>query len=171
MTRLKQAGLMWWQALKQSIEELGFTSLASDVGVFYYRGEGSFVVAIFYILTYNRASGQGISACTDSDWASNPLNCWSQSSYFVKMAKGLISWMLWVQKTVALSNTEAEYIALSDYSHQVVQMHTLLGELATTLRLSLSVVTTKAQFLSPLTQSPKRDWNTSISGTTIFTKS
>ena len=74
MTRLKQAGLMWWQALKQSMEELGFTSLASDVGVFYYRGEGSFVVVIFYILTYDRASGQGISACTDSDWASNPLN-------------------------------------------------------------------------------------------------
>ena len=31
------------------MEELGFTSLASDAGVFYYRGEGSFVVAIIYI--------------------------------------------------------------------------------------------------------------------------
>ena len=46
---LKQAGLTWWRALKQSMEELGFTSLASDAGVFYYRGEGSFVVAIIYI--------------------------------------------------------------------------------------------------------------------------
>ena len=27
-----------------------------------------------YHLTYDRASGQGISACTDSDWASDPLN-------------------------------------------------------------------------------------------------
>ena len=31
------------------MEELGFTSLASDAGVFYYRGEGSFVVAIIYV--------------------------------------------------------------------------------------------------------------------------
>ena len=28
-----------------------------------------------YCLTYDGASGQGISACTDSDWASDPLNC------------------------------------------------------------------------------------------------
>ena len=46
---LKQASLAWWRALKQSMEELGFTSLASDAGVFYYRGEGSFVVAIIYV--------------------------------------------------------------------------------------------------------------------------
>ena len=31
------------------MEELGFTSLASDAGVFYYRGEGSFVVMIIYV--------------------------------------------------------------------------------------------------------------------------
>ena len=31
------------------MEELGFTSLASDAGVFYYRGEGSFVVTIIYV--------------------------------------------------------------------------------------------------------------------------
>ena len=36
-------------SLKQSMEELGFTSLASDTGVFYYRGEGSFVVTIIYV--------------------------------------------------------------------------------------------------------------------------
>ena len=82
-----------------------------------------------YHLTYDRASGQGISACTDSDWVSDPLNHQSQSGYFVKMAKGLISWTSRAQKTVALSSTEAEYMALSDCSCQVVWMHTLLGEL------------------------------------------
>ena len=46
------------------------------------------------------------------------------------MAGGAISWVLRKQRTVALSSTEAEYMALSDCSHQVVWMHTLLGELS-----------------------------------------
>ena len=31
------------------MEELGFTSLTSDAGIFYYKGEGSSVVAIIYV--------------------------------------------------------------------------------------------------------------------------
>ena len=45
------------------------------------------------------------------------------------MAGGAISWMSRTQRTIALSSTEAEYMALSDCSRQVVWMHTLLGEL------------------------------------------
>jgi hypothetical protein len=82
-----------------------------------------------YRLTYNGESGAGISACTDSDWASDDTNRRSQTGYFVKLAKGLISWTSRAQKTIALSSTEAEYMALSDCSRQVVWMHTLLGEL------------------------------------------
>jgi hypothetical protein len=82
-----------------------------------------------YRLTYNGGFGEGISACTDSDWASNVNNRRSQTGFFVKMAGGLISWTSRAQKTIALSSTEAEYMALSDCSRQVVWMHTLLGEL------------------------------------------
>jgi len=275
---LKQAGLAWWRALKLSMEKLGFVSLSSDAGIFLYRGQGSFVIAIVYVddaifmgparslayemkrrfmerwetrdlgdvteflrmritrsgstihldqtayletvlqrcgmsdakptatplpagyvpqvsgstaspelrsrfqtvigsllylmlgtrpdilfavtklaqhaanpsddhlskalyicrylvgtskyrLTYNGESGQGISACTDSDWASDDTSRHSQTGYFIKLAKGLISWTSRAQKTIALSPTEAEYMALSDCSRQVVWMHTLLGEL------------------------------------------
>ena len=41
-----------------------------------------------------------------------------------------MSWTSKAQKTVALSLTEAEYMALSDCSRQVVWMHTLMGELS-----------------------------------------
>ena len=88
-----------------------------------------------YWLIYDGTSDEGISACTDSDWASDNSTCWSQTSYFIKLAKGLISWTSRVQKTIALLSTEAEYMALSDCSHQVVWMHTLLGELSYNLKL------------------------------------
>ena len=81
-----------------------------------------------YCLTYDGTSGQGLIACTDSDWASDSNNRQSQTGYFLKLAGGAISWMSRAQKTVALSPPEAEYMALSDCSHQVVWMHTLMGE-------------------------------------------
>ena len=46
---LKQAGLAWWQALKQSMEQLRFTSLSSDAGLFLFRDKNSFVIAIIYV--------------------------------------------------------------------------------------------------------------------------
>jgi hypothetical protein len=82
-----------------------------------------------YQLTYEGHSGQGLAACADSDWASDPTGRRSQTGFFLKLAGGLISWTSKAQKTVALSSTEAEYMALSDCSRQVVWMHTLLGEL------------------------------------------
>ena len=87
-----------------------------------------------YRLTYDGSSGEGISACTDSDWASDNSTCRSQTGYFIKLAKGLISWTSRAQKTIALSSTEAEYMMLSDCSRQVVWMHTLLGELGYNLK-------------------------------------
>ena len=87
-----------------------------------------------YRLTYDGSSKEGLSACTDSDWASDKDSRCSQSGYFVKLAGGLISWTSRAQKTIALSSTEAEYMALSDCSRQVVWMHTLMGELDYHLR-------------------------------------
>ena len=87
-----------------------------------------------YRLRYDGASGQGLNACTNSDWASNVNTQRSTSGYFIKLAGGLISWTTKAQKTVALSSTEAEYMALSDCSHQVVWMHTLMGELGYSLK-------------------------------------
>ena len=51
------------------------------------------------------------------------------TGYFFKLAKGIISLQLHSQKTVALSSTEAEYMALSDCSHQAIWMKSVFAEL------------------------------------------
>src|SRR6201995_1754641 len=43
-----------------------------------------------YCLTYNGTSGEGLLACTDSDWASDPQQRRSQTGYFLKLAGGAI---------------------------------------------------------------------------------
>jgi len=82
-----------------------------------------------YSLVYSGDSKLGIYTCTDSNWASNPEDQKSQTGYFLMIAGGAFSWILRAQKTVALSSTEAEYMALSDCSRQCVWIHSILTEL------------------------------------------
>jgi len=83
-----------------------------------------------YNTEYDGSGGEGLIACTDSDWASDHASPKSQTGFFLKLAGGAISWTSRAQRTIALSSTEAEYMVLSDCSRQVVWMHTLLGELS-----------------------------------------
>jgi hypothetical protein len=53
----------------------------------------------------------------------------SVTGYFFKLANGIISWRSHAQKTVALSLTEAEYMALSNCSCQAVWIKTMIEEL------------------------------------------
>jgi len=55
-----------------------------------------------YILKYDGNSGEGLIACTDSDWASDPSNWKSQSGYFLKLAGGAILWTSRAQKTAVV---------------------------------------------------------------------
>lgn len=82
-----------------------------------------------YTLCYDGSSGIGLSAFTDSDWASDPYTRRSQTGFFLKLANGIFSWTSHTQKTIAHSSTEAEYMALSDCSRQVVWVRNLLEEL------------------------------------------
>ena len=47
----------------------------------------------------------------------------------LKLANTVFSWNSYAQKTIALSSTEAEYMVLSDCSHQVVWICSLMHEL------------------------------------------
>ncbi len=77
-----------------------------------------------YALVYNGPSNGRLLAYADSDWASDPITRKSTSGYVVKLAGVVCSWNTRVQKTVALSSTEAEYMSLSDTSCQLVWLET-----------------------------------------------
>ena len=47
----------------------------------------------------------------------------------LKLANCAFLWVSHAQKTIALSSTEAEYMAMSDCSRQIVWVHNLLAEL------------------------------------------
>jgi hypothetical protein len=87
-----------------------------------------------YALVYDGASLKGLMAYTDSDWAADSIKRRSITGYFFKLANGIFSWQSRAQKTVALSSTEAEYMALSDTSRQAMWIKTLLTELGLTLK-------------------------------------
>ena len=74
-------------------------------------------------------SNKGLIAFMDSDWASDKIKHRSQTGFFFMIAGTIFLWQSWAQKTVALSSTEAKYIALSDCSRQAVWIKSLLNEL------------------------------------------
>jgi len=82
-----------------------------------------------YALTYDGTNGSGLEAFTDSDWASDGDDRKSISGYFFKLANGAVSWTSHTQKSVALSSTEAEYMALSDCSCQAMAFRNMLMEM------------------------------------------
>src|SRR5712671_2127068 len=82
-----------------------------------------------YALVYNGPRNDRLLAYADSDWASDPITRKSTSGYVVKLAGAVFSWNTHVQKTVALSSTEAEYMSLSDTSHQLVCVRNLFSKL------------------------------------------
>ena len=82
-----------------------------------------------YSLVYNGGSSAGLTTCTNSDWGSDSTSHLLQTGFYLKLADGLISWTSHVQKTIAYSSTEAEYMALSDCAHQVTGIWSLLSEL------------------------------------------
>jgi hypothetical protein len=87
-----------------------------------------------YALVYDGTQGGGLMAYTDSDWASDPDTRRSITGYHYMLADGIFCWLSRAQKTVALSSTKAEYMAMSDCSRQGVWIKSLLSELGIDLK-------------------------------------
>lgn len=65
----------------------------------------------------------------DADWGSDKLDRKSYSGFCFRFSNSLISWESRKQSTVALSSTEAEYMALSDASKEAIYLKNLLNDL------------------------------------------
>jgi hypothetical protein len=66
---------------------------------------------------------------SDADHAGNPDKGRSTSGYVVKMGTGAVSWSSKLQSIVALSTTEAEFVAAVSAGQEAIWMRQFLGEL------------------------------------------
>ena len=83
---------------------------------------------INYGLLYSRTS----SVClgySDSDWGGDLDNRKSTSGYVFQIGGGPVSWQSRKQSCVALSTSEAEYIALTPAAQEAIWLRQLLSEL------------------------------------------
>jgi hypothetical protein len=65
---------------------------------------------------------------TDADWGANDEARRSTSGYAFTLGRGAVSWGSKRQHTVALSSTEAEYLALTRAGKEALWLQRLLGE-------------------------------------------
>jgi hypothetical protein len=82
-------------------------------------------------LTYtpNASVPKPFYAYSDADHGGNCNNRHSTCTYIVKIGSGAVLWMLRLQPIVALSTTEAEFIAAASAGQEVIWMCQMLGEL------------------------------------------
>lgn len=65
----------------------------------------------------------------DADWASNTLDRKSYTGFYFKFSGTIISYECKKQPTVALSSTEAEYMAIAEACKEAIYLKNLLSEI------------------------------------------
>lgn len=81
-----------------------------------------------YCLKFER-SGNELQGYVDADWANDKQDRKSYTGFIFTFANSAVSWQSRKQKTVALSSTEAEYMALSEAAKEAIYLRNLLYEL------------------------------------------
>ncbi|KAE9317857.1 hypothetical protein PR003_g18375 [Phytophthora rubi] len=80
-------------------------------------------------IVYDGLLGTQLEAYSDADWAGNRDDRRSVSGIMLMMCGAPVMWRSTFQKTIALSSTEAEYMALSDCVKECVWMRSLLKDI------------------------------------------
>ncbi|HEV7735995.1 MAG TPA: reverse transcriptase domain-containing protein, partial [Chlamydiales bacterium] len=81
-------------------------------------------------LVYGTVNSTDIEGYSDSDWASDVNNRISTTGYVYALNGGAIAWASRKQRTVALSSTEAEYMALTETCKHAKWMLNLCNQLS-----------------------------------------
>ena len=82
-----------------------------------------------YKIRYSGADQSGLIGYSDADWGENRDNRRSTTGYVFLMADGAVTWTSRMQKTVARSSTEAEYMALSEACSEIAWLTSLQKEI------------------------------------------
>jgi hypothetical protein len=89
----------------------------------YLKGTAEFVLTLG-----SKDTGTDLIRWTDSDWAQDPDSRRSVGGYVFNVASDSVSWASKRQPTVALSTTEAEYMAASNATKEVIWLQVLLED-------------------------------------------
>ena len=74
-------------------------------------------------------TGQSLVTYADADWGGCSVDRKSYSGFALMYAGGAVSWEARKQQSVALSSTEAEYMAISEAAKETIHLKGLLEEL------------------------------------------
>ena len=81
-------------------------------------------------ITYTRTVGEPLlHGFADADWAGDLRQRRSTTGFVFYVAGGPVSWRSKLQQTVALSTTEAEYLAAGDATREALWLRSMLNEL------------------------------------------
>ncbi|XP_043475809.1 secreted RxLR effector protein 161-like [Leptopilina heterotoma] len=97
-----------WTAVKRVLRYLQRTK---NVGLHFYR------------------SGKSLEGCVDADWANCSNDRKSYTGFSFILGGSSVSWESRKQRTVALSSTEAEYMALAEAGKEAAYLKRFLKEL------------------------------------------
>ena len=78
---------------------------------------------------WKREESKNCVSFSDADWAGDINDRKSTSGYLLKISGGAVSWRSKKQECVALSTTEAEYVALASAAQESVWLRKLIAEL------------------------------------------
>jgi len=84
---------------------------------------------VHHTLCFDGNELRELTGFVDADWAANINDRHSISGYIFMLSSCMISWSSKKQGSVALSSTEAEYIAGTHTVKEAIWLHTLLSEL------------------------------------------